>query len=100
MVALLMPFSKRALDSLRKLCFCDARRTALGSNRAASNKTVVVSSEISVSNPPITPANATGLAPEVITISFSSVRSSPSKVTNVSSSVARRTWIAFSGNLS
>ena len=48
-----------------------------------------------MSNPPITPANATGWLPEVNHDFVSNVRSSPSKVTTVSPSVARRTWMAF-----
>ena len=62
-----------------------------GSNNADSNATVVVVSIISESNPPITPAKATGFFPSVMTISLLNVRSIPSNVTNVSPSLARRT---------
>ena len=50
-VAWLIPFSKRAEDSLRKLnCFA-VRRIEIGSNKADSSATVVVSFVISESNP-------------------------------------------------
>ena len=62
-----------------------------GSNNADSNATVVVVSIISESNPPITPAKATGFSPSVMTTSLLNVRSTPSNVTNVSPSFARRT---------
>ena len=95
MVAWLMPFSKRAEDSLRKLNCFDVRRTDNASNKAASSAIVVVSSVTSESNPPITPAKATGTCPFVITV-FSGVNClfSPSNVTNSSAAFARRTTIS------
>ena len=100
-VAWLIPFSKRAEDSLRKLnCFA-VRRIEIGSNKADSSATVVVSFVISESNPPMTPAKATGSLPLVMTrLSVVNSRDSPSSVTNVSFSFARRTKISFDFNLS
>ena len=100
-VALLIPFSKRAEDSLRKLnCFA-VRRIETGSNKADSSATVVVVSVISESRPPITPANATGSFPFVITrLSDVKLRVSPSNVTIVSASFAWRTTISLEPNLS
>ena len=95
-VATLMPFSKRELDSLRKLNFPAVLRIKTGLNKAASKATVTVPSVISESRPPMTPANAIGAVPFVMTmLSVSSVLSTPSSVVIVSFSLARRTMISL-----
>ena len=66
--------------------------TAIGSNQAISSATTFVASLISVSAPPITPAMPIGwsLASAMSRSSAVNVRSTPSSVTIVSPSTARR----------
>lgn len=67
-------------------------RTLGPSKQADSNTTVWVSSIMPEYSPPMTPATATALAVSEITSIFGfKVRSTPSKVTMVSASLARRT---------
>ncbi|MPM79105.1 hypothetical protein SDC9_126136 [bioreactor metagenome] len=95
-VATLMPFSKRELDSLRKLNLPAVLRIKTGLNNADSNATVTVPSVISESIPPMTPAKAIGAVPFVMTmLSVSNVLSTPSRVVIFSLALARRTMISF-----
>ena len=55
------PRSKRWLASVCKPCRRAVRRTAMGSNHAASTSTFFVSGVIIESQPPITPARPRGL---------------------------------------
>ena len=59
--------SNRKLDGLNSPSARDVRRTDIGSNWAASIRTLVVRGPISVSAPPITPASPTGRAASAIT---------------------------------
>ena len=71
-----------------------ARRTTRASKYAHSSSTRVVLAEISLSPPPMTPANPTGPSPSQMTrSSVCSARSTPSSVTSFSPARARRTMI-------
>jgi hypothetical protein len=72
-----------------------------GSKFAASSRTSVVASEISVSSPPMIPASATARSPSAITRSSgTSSRSAPSSVRIRSRGVARRTTMRPPASLS
>ena len=94
------PRSNRYDEGLPKTNARAADRTGNGANWADSINTSVVSSEISVSAPPITPAMATGcFASEMTHISAVSLYSLWLIATNDSPSVARRTMIFSPFNL-
>jgi hypothetical protein len=87
------PRSKRCLASEVRPRRVPVRATPMGKNHAASRRTEVVSSEISLLAPPMIPATPTGWeAPSQISRSSAmNRRSTPSRVTSVSSWWARRT---------
>ena len=86
------PCSKRVDASERNPSPAAVPATAIGSNQAISSATTVVASLISVSAPPITPAMPIGwsLASAMSRSSAVNVRSTPSSVSIVSPSTARR----------
>jgi len=86
------PRAKRFDASLGSLCRRWVRAIEIGSNHAASTKTFVVESEISVEAPPMTPARPIGPDSSVMRRSSGwSFRSCSSSVRRVSPSFARRT---------
>ena len=88
------PFSQRFEPSVRRRSRSDERKIPVGSKFAASSRTSVVPSPISVSSPPMIPASATERsASAIIRSSGSSLRSTPSSVRIVSPGSARRTTI-------
>ena len=88
------PRSKRCEASVCNPCRRELLRMVTGSHHADSIRTLRVFCVIMVSNPPITPARATGLRASATTRSSGvSLRSTPSSVFSVSPSCARRTII-------
>ena len=89
-------FSYRAEASVRIPRALAVSRTLGPLKQADSNTTVWVSSIMPEYSPPMTPATATALASSEITSMLGfKVRSTPSRVTMVSASFARRTVMAL-----
>lgn len=88
-----LPRSKRAEASLRRPSRRDDVVMVIGSHQAISRRIDVVLSETSVEAPPIIPAMPIAVSvPSAITPSEAvSVRTSPSRVSSASPSIARRT---------
>ena len=90
------PFSNLLEASVLSPILLEERRILVPLKQAASNNNVLISSVTMEFSPPMIPASPTSFSPsQIMSTSLSRFLSSPSRVVNLSPSLALRTMISF-----